>query len=83
MGVNLGVESYIFLVFGSSTLFAFLAFWVVSKNMQANNRMHIFLRNAEKMGIYNSILELLQKDNFAVVAAMAASIKSYNKKSKQ
>jgi hypothetical protein len=33
--------------------------------------------------VYNSTLEVLQNDNFAVVAASAASIKAYNKKSKQ
>lgn len=83
MEVNLFVESLMFLVLGISTLFVFSALMVVIQNAQAKNGMHSFLLNVVSMHMSNSTLGLLQNGNFAVVAARAASIKSYNKKSKQ
>ena len=79
MEVNLIGESLKFMVLGMSTVFMFLVLLVFVLNVQAKIIMKYF---PSKEGNYNdnSTSELLQKDNFAVVAAIAASIRSYNKK---
>ena len=82
MEVNLIGESLKFMVLGMSTVFMFLVLLVLVLNVQAKIIMKYF---PAKEGNYtdNSTSELLQKDNFAVVAAIAASIRSYNKKQQQ
>lgn len=81
MEVNLIVEAFKFLVLGMSTVFMFLALMVVVLELQAKIILTYFPPKEEN--VHNSTLELSQKDNFTVVAAIAASIRSYKKKSKQ
>lgn len=83
MEVNLIVETLKFLVLGMSTVFMFLALMVVVLELQAKIILKYFPPQKESVSVGNSIPELSQKNNFAVVAAIAASIRSYNKKSKQ
>ena len=82
MEVNLIGESLKFMVLGMSTVFMFLVLLVLVLNVQAKIIMKYF---PSKEGNHNdnSTSGLLQKDNFAVVAAIAASIQSYNKKQQQ
>lgn len=82
MEVNLIVETLKFLVLGMSTVFMFLALMVVVLELQAKIILKYFPPRKESVGADNSTQELLQKNNFPVVAAIAASIRSYKKKSK-
>jgi oxaloacetate decarboxylase gamma subunit len=83
MEVNLIVETLKFLVLGMSTVFMFLALMVVVLEIQAKLILKYFPPKQESVSVGNSTPELSQKDNFSVVAAIAASIRSYNKKTKQ
>ncbi|MBP1680605.1 MAG: putative oxaloacetate decarboxylase alpha chain [Proteobacteria bacterium] len=82
MEVNLIVETLKFLVLGMSTVFMFLALMVVVLELQAKIIMKYFPPPKENSLVSNSTQELFQKGNFSVVAAIAASIRSYKKKSK-
>lgn len=79
MEVNLIVETLKFLVLGMSTVFMFLALMVVVLELQAKIILKYFSSQKESVSADNSTQELLQKDNFSVVAAIAASIRSYKK----
>jgi len=81
MEVNLIVEAFKFLVLGMSTVFMFLALMVVVLELQAKIILTYFPPKQES--IHHNTQELSRKDNFTVVAAIAASIQSYKKKSKQ
>ena len=81
MEVNLIVESLKFLVLGMSTVFMFLVLMVVVLELQAKIILKYF--PPKEVSVHNSTQELSQKDNFTVVAAIAASIQSYKKKSNQ
>lgn len=83
MEVNLIGESLKFLVLGMSTVFMFLVLLVFVLNIQAKIMMKFFPPKEERASVGNSTTEISQKNNFAVVAAIAASIRSYNKQSKQ
>ena len=83
MEVNLIVESLKFLVLGMSTVFMFLVLLVFVLTIQAKIMMKFFPPKEERVSVGNSISELSQKDNFTVVAAIAASIQAHKKKSNQ
>lgn len=76
MEVNLYVESLRFLVLTQSTYFVLLTKLTVMFNVQVKIIMKYFPMKNESIHMSNSTEELLQKDNFTVVAAIAASIKS-------
>jgi len=79
MEVNRFVEGARYLVLSLCIVFAFLALMVISLDKKVKNRIPFLT----KMDHGNSILELLQKGNFTVVAAMAASMQSYDTKQQQ
>lgn len=76
MEVSLYVERLRFLVLMQSTFFVLLAIIVVIINVHAKIIMQYFPILNESIHINNSTKGLLQKGNFAVVAARAASIKA-------
>ena len=76
MEVNLCVDRLRFLVLTQSAFFVLLAIIVVMLNVQAKIIMKYFPMKKESIHRSNSTEELLQIGNFAVVAAIAASIKS-------
>ena len=82
MEVNLIVEALKFLVLGMSTVFIFLVLMVLVLELQAKIITKYFSHQKENNRIGNSTPELSKKDNFLVVAAIAASIRSHKKKSK-
>ena len=77
MEVNLIAESLKFLVLGMSTVFMFLVLMVFVLNLQAKIITKYFPATKENINVGNSTLELSQKGNLAIVAAIAASLKSY------
>ncbi|ACZ11639.1 OadG family protein [Sulfurospirillum deleyianum] len=77
MEVNLIAESLKFLVLGMSTVFMFLVLMVFVLNLQAQIITKYFPASKENINVGNSTLELSQKGNLAIVAAIAASLKSY------
>lgn len=77
MEVNLIVESLKFLVLGMSTVFMFLVLLVLVLNLQAKIIMKYFPTKTENINLGHSSLESSQQGNLAVVAAIAASLKSY------
>jgi oxaloacetate decarboxylase (Na+ extruding) subunit gamma len=77
MEVNLIAESLKFLVLGMSTVFTFLVLLVFVLNLQSKIIMKYFPVKKESPRVSNSTSELSQNGNLAVVAAIAASLKSY------
>ena len=76
MEINLIAETLKFLVLGMSTVFMFLILMVFVLNLQSKIIMKFF---PHKEG---ASTQKRQRDNLAVIAAIAASLQSY-KKSKQ
>ncbi len=79
MEVNLIVEALKFLVLGMSTVFMFLALMVVVLSIQAKIIMKYFPPKEETLTATGyASQEVSKKNNFSVVAAIAASLKSHN-----
>lgn len=76
MEVGLHVECLRFLVLIQSTFFVLFSMMVTMVNTQTKSIMQYFPIPNESIHINNSTQGLLQKGNFAVVAALAASIKA-------
>ena len=79
MEVNLSVGTLKFSLLGSSTVVIFLTLIMSVLYDRVKIIMPYFPRQKENNFVNDSTLELFQKGNFSVVAAIAASIRSYKK----
>jgi oxaloacetate decarboxylase gamma subunit len=78
MEINLIAESVKFLILGMSTVFMFLVLMVFVLELQSKIIMKFFPPKKEEESTgSNSTSELSRNGNLAVVAAIAASLKSY------
>ncbi len=78
MEINLIAESVKFLILGMSTVFMFLVLMVFVLELQSKIIMKFFPpKKEEDSTACNSTSELSRNGNLAVVAAIAASLKSY------
>lgn len=78
MEINLIAETLKFLVLGMSTVFMFLILLVFVMQMQAKIMTKYFPHEEEKAVVNsNTNQRTSQRENLAVIAAIAASIKSY------
>lgn len=78
MEVNLIAEAFKFLILGMSTVFMFLVLMVLVVELQSKLVLKYFPPKEHEDTMANKpALKASQKDNLAVVAAIAVSLKSY------
>ena len=79
MEINLIVETLKFLVLGMSTVFVFLTLMVIVLKIQAKVINKFFPIHEAVIVAKGTVEKKSYKDNLAIVAAIAASVRAYRK----
>ncbi|MDD2384834.1 MAG: OadG family protein [Sulfurospirillaceae bacterium] len=79
MEINLIAEGFKFMVLGMSTVFMFLILLVFILNIQAKVLTKFFPQKSVAENAGGKVARAKSTDNLAVVAAIAATLKTYKK----
>lgn len=79
MEVNLIAETFKFLVLGMSTVFMFLVLMVVVVKLQSKIILKYFPQKEEPILYPQASQKVHKKDELAIIAAIATSLKLYKK----